>query len=75
MASNEHQLELLSDAYQAWVYADAATQRAPTGANVQADIRAMNVMFDRAIDCGMPVDTACIADWAACRITRWLVGA
>jgi len=75
MASNEHQLELLNDAYQAWVYADAATQRAPTGANVQADIRAMNVMFDRAIDCGMPVDYPCISDWAAERVIRWLVEA
>jgi hypothetical protein len=74
--STEHQLELLNDAYQAWVHADAKVYSGDMSADaVNANIRAMNVMFDRALDCGMPMDTARVADWAAGRITRWLVEA
>ena len=76
MTATEHQLELLNAAYQAWVHADAKVYQGDMSADaVNANIRAINVMFDRAVDCGMPVGTYTVADWTAGRIARWLVEA
>jgi hypothetical protein len=79
-----HQLELLNDALQAHLYAEAKVENGDLSRDaVVAHIRAVNVLFDRAVDCGMPIGEpldgllgeTSVEGWAAERIASWLVSA
>ena len=76
MTATDHQLELLNDAHQAWLYAADKVSRGDLSAvAVEAEIRAINILLDRCIDCGMPHDEPDHEGWAAIRLARWLVEA
>jgi len=71
----EHQMELLNDAHQACLRADAAFTTSGFDAHARTYVRATNVLLDRCIDCGMDPHEPDHEAWAAERITRWLVEA
>ena len=48
---------------------------ASISANPQAAVRAESRLFDAALAAGMPFDEAAPHEWAAVKITRWLVAA
>ena len=76
MTATEHQMELLNDAHSTWLRAEhAVATGALTPANVRHTIDALNVMFDRAVDCGMSPNTPDVGFWVGERVARWLVEA
>lgn len=71
---NEHQLETLSTALDAYTRASVAAAQNLTLETANAAIRAQSVLLDTCISLGMP-PIADETEWAAKRITSWLVSA
>ena len=70
---NDADLERLSSDLDAFNRANVAAQSGSL-ATLDADIRAFNVLFDTCLDLGMSLNDE-PAEWAAERVTRWLVEA
>lgn len=65
--ATEARLEVLNDAYSAWVRTWVKLATDP-----RAAIRATNRLLDACIDAGMAHDEPDHEAWAAERVTRWL---
>lgn len=69
--ATEHQLEVLSDAYQALLRSGDFM----TCADPRSHIRISNILLDACLDAGMPHDEPIAREWAAVRLFDWLAQA
>ncbi len=74
--AREHQTEILSTALSAFHCAHGRVAGGElTAEAVTGEIRALNRLYDAALDCGMSMDEPTVEEWAAERVARWLVAA
>lgn len=66
-------LETLSTAYDAHLRCEMADEASWTRDYNPA--RTESRLLDAAMDCGMSYDEPSVTDWAALRVTRWLMAA
>ncbi len=76
MTQAERTLEKLSTELASFQRAQARVAGGElTAEALTAEIRSLNRLYDAALDCGMSMDEPTVEDWAAERVTRWLVAA
>jgi hypothetical protein len=73
--ATQHTMEKLSTALDARNRAELAVEVMLTAETARAHVRAENVLLDACIDAGMAWDYPNINEWAAQRVTRWLMAA
>lgn len=71
----DHHLEILSTALTAHALAEAAAIREPSTATFRAENRAISILEDAAVACGMDRGHGDLTGWAAERVAQWLVAA
>lgn len=74
MATTQN-FEVLSTAYDALTRARLASDRTPSADAFRAQVQAERRLFDACIDCGMSLYEPVITEWAATRVTCWLMAA
>lgn len=75
MTKSNAKLEALSTELTAYQIASAMARSAPSSVTFRTEHRAMNRLEDAAVACGMDRSHGDLEDWAAERVTRWLVSA
>lgn len=75
MATADHNLEILSTALTAHARAEAAAIANPSTKTFRAENRAISILEDAAVACGMDRSHGDLMGWAAERVAQWLVSA